>query len=339
MTHRTIALLITLVLVLLVAPLAAHAQQPTNVPRIGVVTGGGNPGDWPMEIDSMPEGILKAFRQGLRDLGYMEGKNILVEYRRAEGHLDRIPGLVAELVQLKVDVLFSSNGPAVRATKVATRTIPIVMAMTADPVAAGIVESLARPGGNITGLTTLNRGLSGKRLELLAEVVPGLSRVGILGDANEPGWVGVLKQYEAAARALKIPLQAVEVRGPNPDLEGALHAAAQGGLSALISLNHSVLTRDKKRIANLALLHRLPSMYEHRSFVEVGGLVSYTSDNAANDRRAAYFVDRILKGAKPADLPVEGPTTFELVINLKTAAQLGLTMPSPLLYQATEVIH
>jgi putative tryptophan/tyrosine transport system substrate-binding protein len=229
MTHRTLALLITLTLALLVAPLAAHAQQPTNVPRIGMVTGGGDPRAWPMEIDSMPEGLPKTFRQGLRDLGYIEGKNILIEYRGAAGHLDRIPGLMAELVQLKVDVLVSGNGPAIRAAKEATRTIPIVMAMTADPVATGIVESLARPGGNITGLTTLNRGLSGKRLELLAEVVPGLSRVGILGDANEPGWVSVLKQYEAAARALKIPLQAVEVRGPKPDLEGALHAAAQGG--------------------------------------------------------------------------------------------------------------
>lgn len=181
---------------------------------------------------------------------------------------------MAELVHLPVDVLFSGNGPAIRAAKEATKTIPIVMAMTADPVAAGIVERLARPGGNITGLTTLNRGLSSKRLELLTEVVPGLTRVGLLGDANEPGWGGVLKQYEAAARVLKLPLQAVEVRGPNPDLEGALHAAAQGGLSALISPNHSVLVRDKKRIADLALQHRLPSMYEHRAFVEAGGLVS-----------------------------------------------------------------
>jgi putative ABC transport system substrate-binding protein len=236
-------------------------------------------------------------------------------------------------------VFVSGKGPAIRAAKEATSTIPIVMAITADLVATGIVESLARPGGNITGLTTLNRGLSRKRLELLAEVVPGLSCVGILGDAKEREWVSVFKQYEAAARALKIPLQSVEVRGSNPDLEGALHAAAQGGVSALISLNHSVLSRYQKWIADLAIQHRLPPMYEHSSFVKVAGLVSYASDNAANGRRAAYFVDRILKRAKPADLPVEEPTTFELVINLKTAAQLGLPIPPSLLFQATEVIR
>jgi putative ABC transport system substrate-binding protein len=287
----------------------------------------------------MPEGFLKAFRHGLRELGYMEGKNILVEYRGAEGHLDRIPGLVAELVQRQVDVLVSGNGPAIRAAKAATRTIPIVMAITADPVATGLIESLARPGGNLTGLTTLTRRLSGKRLEVLTEVVPGLSRVGLLGDVNEPGWVSVLPQYEAAARALKIDLQAVEVRGPHPDLKGAFHAAVQGGVNALIALNHSVLHREQSQLADLAIQHRLPSMHEHRSFVERGGLVSYASSDAANGRRAAYFVDRLLKGAKPADLPVEEPMTFELAINLKTAQALGLTIPPPLLFQATEIIR
>jgi ABC-type uncharacterized transport system substrate-binding protein len=170
-------------------------------------------------------------------------------------------------------------------------------------------------------------------------VVPGISRVGVLADANEPGWVSVFPQYEAAARALKIHLQSLEVRGPTPDVEGAFHAAAKGGAHALIALNHSVLNRYQKRIAELALQHRLPSMYEDSGFVKVGGLVSYTSSNAENGRRAAYFVDRILQGAKPVDLPVEGPTTFELVINLKTAAQLSLTIPPSLLLQATEVIR
>jgi putative tryptophan/tyrosine transport system substrate-binding protein len=314
-------------------------QQPTNVPRIGYVTGGGDPGGWPLEIDAMPRSFLKVFRQGLRELGYIEGHNILIEYRGAGGHLDRIPGLVADLVHLKVDVLVSNNGPAIRAAKAATRTIPVVMAITADPVTMGLVESLARPGGNLTGLTTLNRRLTGKRLEVLTEVVPGLSRVGLLGDVNEPGWVSVFPQYEAAARALKIYLQAIEVRGPDPDLEGAFQAAAQGGVRALIALQHSVLGRHRQRIADLALQHRLPSMYEDRAFVDVGGLVSYTSSGAENGRRAAYFVDRILRGAKPADLPVEEPTTFELVINLKTAAQLGLTIPPPLLFQAADVIR
>jgi putative tryptophan/tyrosine transport system substrate-binding protein len=292
-----------------------------------------------MEIDSMPEGFPQAFRRGLRDLGYREGHNILVEYRGAQGHLDRIPGLVAELVQLHVDVLVSSNGPAIRAAKQATHTIPIVMTITADPVAMGLVESLARPGGNITGLTTLNRTLTGKRLQLLTEVVPGISRLGVLGDANEPGWVAVFKVHEAEARALKIPLQSLEVRGPNPDFENAFQAAAKGNVSALIALNHSVLNHGAKRIADLAIQHRLPSMYENRSFVDVGGLVSYTSSDAETGRRAAIYVDKIFKGAMPADLPVEQPTKFDLVINLKTAQALGLTVPPTLLFQATELIR
>jgi putative ABC transport system substrate-binding protein len=236
-------------------------------------------------------------------------------------------------------VLVSGNGPAICAAKAATRTIPIVMAITADPVAMGLVESLARPGGNITGLTTLNRRLSGKRLEVLTEVVPGIARVGILGDANESGWVAVFQQYEAAARTLKISLQAVEVRGPHPDLDGAFQAAAQGGVRALIALNHSVLAREQWRIVDLAIQHRLPSMHEHRAFVDRGGLVSYVSSDAENGRRAAYFVDRILRGAKPADLPVDEPTKFELVLNLKTAQALGLTIPPTLLFQATEVLR
>ena len=339
MTRRIIGLLVTLALCFLVTPLAAHAQPPTHVPRIGLITGGGDPGAWPLEIDAMPGRFPKTFRQGLRDLGYLEGKTILVEYRGAGGNLDRIPGFVAEFVHLKVDVLVSGNGPAIRAAKEATRTIPIVMAVTTDPGARGLVESLAHPGGNITGVTTRSRGLSGKRLEVLTELVPGISRVGILGDADESGWIRAFQGYEAAARALKIPLQALEVRSPHPDLEGAFQAAAQGGVRALIALNHRVLNRDPKRIADLAIQYRLPSMYEDSSFVDVGGLVSYTSSHAETGRRAAYFVDRILKGAKPADLPIEEPMTFELVINLKTAAQLGLTIPPALLFQATEVIR
>jgi putative tryptophan/tyrosine transport system substrate-binding protein len=339
MTYRTIGLLITLALSLLVAPLAADAQQPPNVPRIGMVSGSGDPGAWTVEIDAMPPGgFAKAFRQGLRELGYIEGKNILVEYRGAEGHRDRIPGLVAELLHLHVDVLVSGNDQAIRAAKAATTTVPIVMVYNADPVADGIVASLARPGGNITGVTTLTRGLRGKRLEVLTQVVPGLARVGVLGDANEgEWWVTAVQEYEAAARALKIPLQALEVRGPNPDLEDAFHAAARGGASALIAIRG--FFPYAKRLADLAIQHRLPSMYEESRFVEVGGLMSYTSNDAENYRRAAVYVDKILKGAKPADLPIEEPTTFDLVINLKTADALGLAVSPALLFQATKVIR
>jgi putative ABC transport system substrate-binding protein len=339
MTCRGLELLVTLTLAILVVPLAAHTQPLTHVPRIGFVAAGSDHSGWPLAIEAMPEGFPKAFRQGLRELGYREGDTILVEYRSAEGHLDRIPGLVADLVQLPVDVLISGNGPTIRAAKATTRTIPVVMAITADPVAIGLVESMARPGGNLTGLTTLNRRLTGKRLEVFTEVVPGLARVGILADANEPGWEGVWPQYEAAAWALQLPVHPVEVRRPDPDLEGALQAAAEAGVRGLIALRHSALSRHRQRLADLALQHRLPSMFEDRSFVDVGGLVSYTSSEAANGRRAAYFVDRILKGAKPAELPVEEPTTFELVINLKTAQALGLAIPPALLFQATEVLR
>jgi putative ABC transport system substrate-binding protein len=332
---------LAVVAMLLALSFLAHAQQPTKIPRIGMVTGGGDPGDWPIEIDSTPMGFTKPFRLGLRDLGYIEGKNILVEYRGAEGNLDRIPGLVAELVQLNVDVLVSGNMQAIRAAKQATKTVPIVMVVNDDPVATGIVESLAHPGGNITGLTTLDRDLRGKRLELLTEVVPGISRVGVLGDANAPRNVIAFKDYEAAARALKIQLQFLEVRGPYPDLEGAFQAAAKGGTSALIALRTSVFLRNpnRERIADLAIKNRLPSMYEESRFVEVGGLVSYASNDAENYRRAAVYMDKILKGAKPADLPVEEPTTFELVLNLKTAEQLGLTIPPSVLYRADRVIR
>jgi putative tryptophan/tyrosine transport system substrate-binding protein len=271
----------------------------------------------------------------------LRGKNILVEYRGAEGNLDRIPGLVAELLQLNVDVFVSGNLSAIRAAKEATKTIPIVIVYNEDPVAAGVVDSLAHPGGNVTGHTTLTRDLRGKRLELLTEVVPGISRVGVLVDPNAPRSDIAFKDYEAAARALKLQLQSLEVRGPNPDLEGGFHAAAKGGASALIALRTSVFLRNPnpKRIADLAIKNRLPSMYEESRFVEVGGLMSYTSNDAENYRRAAVYVDRILKGAKPADLPVEGPTKFELVINLKTAEQLGLTIPPSVLYQADRVIQ
>ena len=309
----------------------AQAQQVKNIPRIGYVSGSGditNPGP-----------LVEAFQKGLHDLGYIERRNILVEYRYAEGNLDRIPGFVAELVQLKVDVLVSGNLPAIRAAKNATKTIPIVMVTAQDPVATGLVDSLAHPGGNITGLTRLSRELSGKRLELLKEAVSGASRVGVLWDTNAPGPIIGFKEYEDTARALKIPLQSFEVRGPNPDLEGAFQAAAKGRASALITITNPVLTRHRKQIADLAIKNRLPLMGEENVFVEAGGLMSYAANLADQFRRAAVYVDKILKGTKPADLPVEQPMKFELVFNLKTAKQIGLTIPPNVLVRADKVIR
>jgi len=318
---------------LLALSFPAQAQQPGKIARIGFVSGPGDP--------KTPGPLVEAFRQGLRDLGYIEGKNILVEYRYAEGDLERIPGLVAELVQLKVDVLVSGNLPAIRAARQATKTIPIVMVTSVDPVAAGIVDSLARSGGNITGLTRLTRDLSGKRLELLTEVVPGISRVGVLWDATVPrsGPAIAFKEYEAAAPPLKIQLRSLEVRSPNPDFEGAFRAAAKGRVRALITVRGALLNRYPKRIADLAIKNRLPSMCEGSEYVEAGGLVSYAASDIDHYRRAATYVDKILKGAKPADLPVEQPTKFELVINLKAAKQIGLTIPPNVLARADKVIR
>jgi putative tryptophan/tyrosine transport system substrate-binding protein len=314
---------------LLALGVIAQAQQPKKVPRIGYVSTSGGPGT--------PDPRFEAFRQRLRDLGYIEGKNILVEYRYAEGKQDPIPSLVAELVELNVDVLVSPALPAIRAAKQATKTIPIVMVFNVDPVETGIVDSLAHPGGNITGLTRLTRELGGKRLELLK--VARISRVGVLWDVDEVSAAIGFKEYEAAAHAMKIQLQSLEVRGPNADLEGAFQAAAKGRASALITIRNGLLNRYTKRIADLAIKNRLPSMYEGSDFVEAGGLISYSANDADQFRRAAYYVDRILKGAKPADLPVEQPTKFELVINLKTAKQIGLTISPNVLVRADKVIR
>jgi ABC-type uncharacterized transport system substrate-binding protein len=314
---------------------SATAQQPAKVPRIGYLSRTGD--------SKNPGPQVEGFRQGLRDLGYIEGKNILVEYRYIEGKSDSIPSIAAELVQLKVDVLVLGPLPAIRAAKQATKTIPIVMVTTQDPVAAGFVDSLARPGGNITGLTTLQRELSGKRLELLKEVVPGISRVAALVDVIQlselsGGTANDFQWYEAPARALKLQLQPLAVRGPNPDFEGAFQAAAKGGASALITVSGGLFNSHEKRIMDLAIKNRLPSMHERSDYVEAGGLMSYSADDADNYRRAAYYVDRILKGAKPADLPVEQPTKFEFVINLKTAKQIGLTIPPEVLARASRLI-
>jgi putative tryptophan/tyrosine transport system substrate-binding protein len=305
----------------------AEAQQQKKIPQIGFLAGN-------RDGPSVGE-----FQRGLRDLGYVEGKNILIEYRYTEGKADSSPSLVTELVQLKVNILVVTSLAGIRAAKQATKTIPVVIVTTQDPVATGIVDSLARPGGNITGVTTLTRELGGKRMELLKEAVVGISRVAVLRVTNAgPGPAIAFKEYEAAAGGLKIELQSLAVLGPNPDLEGAFQTAAKGRASALIVIASFVLSRYSKQIAELAIKNRMPSMNEVSAYVEAGGLMSYAANNADQYRRAAYYVDKILKGTKPADLPVEQPTKFELVINLKTANQIGLTISPNVLARADKVI-
>ena len=308
----------------------AQAQQGKKIPRIGFLSGSRDP--------SAPSHQVEAFRHGLRELGYIEGKNIIVEYRYAEGRPERMPMLIAELVQLRVDVIVTSPITAIRAAKDATKTIPIVIVTVQDPVAAGFIDSLARPGGNITGLTLLTRELSGKRLELLKEMVRGLSRAGVLGDVKLPGSSIAFKEYETAARALKIKLHTFDARGPDPNLERAIKAAAGERVGALVTIGNPALNRFPARIAELAIKYRLPSLCEASFWVEAGCLTSYSSNDADSFRRAAVFVDKLLKGTKPADLPVEQPMKFEFVINLKTANQIGLTIPQWTLMKADKVI-
>jgi putative ABC transport system substrate-binding protein len=315
---------------LLAASFPASAQPARKVPRIGVLSSAGDSGN--------PGAQIEAFRQALADLGYTERKDILVEYRYAEGRQGQIPALVMELVELKVDVLVVTALTAIRAAKRATNTIPIVMVILSDPVATGLIDSLARPGGNITGVTRLTRELNGKRLELLKEAIPGLSRAAVLWDADAPGAAAAVKQYEAASRSLKIRLQSLQVRGPNPDLESPLRHAAKLPSTALVTVNNALARRYSKRIAELAMENRMPSMYEGSDYVEAGGLMSYSANETEAYARAATYVAKILKGARPADLPVEQPTRFELVINLKTAKQIGLTIPPNVLARADKVI-
>ena len=304
-------------------------QQAGKIPRIGYISSLGNPNN--------PGPLGEAFRQGLRDHGYVEGKNIMVEYRNIEGERDRIPGLVSEVLELNVDLLVVTSPPSIRAAQQATKTIPIVIMADVDPVATGLVDSFAHPGGNITGLARLTGDLSGKRLELLKEVIPTISRVGVLRNASGPPGLS-FKEYEAAAPALKLQLQSVEVRGPNPDLEGAFRAAAKWRINALLTILNPLLNRHKKQIADLAMNDPLPSMCEAADYVEAGCLTSYSANDAESFKRAAYYVDKILKGAKPAELPVEQPTKFEFVVNLKTAKQIGLTIPPNVLARADRVI-
>ena len=315
---------------LLTVCFSTEAQQRKTVPRIGYVSGTGTATNQGPYVD--------ALRQGLRDLGYVEGKNFVIEYRGAESNSGRMQTLVAELIQLNVDVLVLPTVGGIRSAKEASKKIPVVMVTQVDPVAAGLVDSLARPGGNVTGLTSLQRDLSGKRLELLTNIVPRLSRVGVLRDPETDTAIG-LKDYEAAAATLKIRLLPLELRGADPDLEEAFRQVAKERLQSVITITNAVLLRNSKRIADLALKNRIPSMYEGTTWVEAGGLMSYSANDVESFRRAAVYVDKILKGAKPADIPVEQPTKFELVINLKTAKQIGLTIPSNVLARADRVIR
>jgi putative ABC transport system substrate-binding protein len=281
----------------------------------------------------------EALRQGLRELGYVEGKTIVIEWRSAEGKLDRLPALVAELVRLKVDVIVTSGPLPTRVTKDATSTIPIVMAQVNDPVGNGFVASLARPGGNITGLSTLAPEISGKQLELLKEILPRLSRAAVFGTSTQPGNSQALREVELAAGALAVKLQYVDILVPR-DIESAFRAAVKGRAHAVLMIVASSVVGDRRQeIVDLAVKSRLPVIYPFSSYVEVGGLMFYGANLTDLDRRAATFVDKILKGAKPADLPVEQPTKFELVINLKTARALELKIPSHLLMEADRVIE
>jgi putative ABC transport system substrate-binding protein len=314
---------------LLTVAVAVEAQQPTKIPRIGYL-GFGSPSTIPTRIE--------AFRQGLRELGYVEDKNIFIEWRSAEGNADRLPSLAAELVRLKVDVIVTNGPYSTRAAKAATVTIPIVMAAVGDPVGDGIVAGLARPGGNITGLSSVAPELSGKRLELLKEIVPKLSRVAVFGSSTSPNTAGSLREVELAAGALKVKLQYLDVLSPK-DIETAFRAASKGRADAVLFLvAGGVASGHQTQIADLAIKSRLPVIYGSQATVEAGGLMSYGVINLDLDRRAATYVDKILKGAKPADLPVEQPTKFELVINLKAAKQIGLTIPPNVLVRADKVI-
>jgi putative ABC transport system substrate-binding protein len=280
----------------------------------------------------------EALRQGLRELGYVEGKTILIEYRYADSNLARLPELAAELVRLKVDVIVTSGSEPTRISKAATTTIPIVMARENDPVGNGFVASLARPGGNITGLSTLAPEISGKHVELLREIIPGLSRLAVLGTSATPGYAQVLKEIQNAASAFGVKPQYLDVLSAK-DIEPAFLQAAKGRTDAMLVLGSGIYASRRKQVVNLTIKHRLPAIYRSREYVEEGGLICYGVNPFDLDRRAATYVDKILKGRKPVDLPVEQPTKFEFIINLKAAKQIGLTIPPNVLVRADRVIQ
>ena len=307
---------------------SAAAQQPKKIPRIGHLAGS----------SSANPARTEAFRQGLRELGYVEGKNIVIEWRSAEGKSDRLPALAAELVRLKADIIVTTGPSPTRAAKEATVTIPIVMALDNDPVGNGFVASLARPGGNITGLSTLAPEISGKQLELLKEIIPKLSRVAVLGTSTNPGNAQALREIELAAGAFGVKLQFLDVLDPK-DIETALRAVSKGRAEAVLVLGSPVFISHRKQVVEVAVKSRLPTVYWASEFVEDGGFMSYAVNATDLHRRAATYVDKILKGAKPADLPVEQPTKFEFIVNLKAAKQIGLTIPPNVLVRADKVVR
>ncbi len=314
---------------LLMAPLATQAQQPGKAPLIGVLMGGS---------DSASSTRVEAFRQGLRELGYAEGQNITFAYRYATEKYDRLPDLAAELIQLKVNLLVASGTPASLAAKRATGTIPIVLVEVADPVGSGLVPSLGRPAGNITGLSLLGTGIYGKQIQILKEAVPKLSRLALLWNPANPVQHTILKETQAAARAQGLTFLPLSAQSPN-DFERAFAAAIKEHANGLIVTADVLFVNHRARIAELAAKHRLPAMYRYREFVTAGGFIAYGPHLLEMYRRAATYVDKILKGAKPADLPVEQPMRFEVVINMKTAKALGLTIPQSVLIRADQLIE
>jgi putative ABC transport system substrate-binding protein len=313
----------------LAAPLTVEAQQAGNVHRIGFL---GN------STAALEANLVGPLREGLRELGYVEGQNIVIVYRWAEGQYGRLPILVAELLDEKVEVIVTAGTPATQAVKKATTLVPIVMVAVGDPVATGIVASLGRPGGNITGLTSVSEDLEGKRLELLREVLPTVSRVTVLWNPDNQTLLAELREIRAAAQVLRMTVQALEVRTPG-DLEETYKAIIRARPGALLVMADRLFLHNRQRLMDFATKQRLPGAYAYRELVEAGGLMSFGPSYPGMHRRAAYFVDKILKGATPADLPVERPTKFELVINLKTAKALGLTIPPSLLARVDQVIE
>jgi len=326
---RLIGLAVIVTLSLNLAPLAAQGQQTGKLYRIGFL---GN------STAALEAHLVGPFRDGLRDLGYLEGRNALIEYRWAEGQYERFPALIAELIALKVDVIVTAGTPATQAVKKATTSVPLVMVAVGDPVATGIVASLKQPGGNITGLTSIAEETEGKRLELLREVLPTVSRVAVLSNPENQSVVAVLKAMRATAQVLGMKLQVLEVR-TSGELEETFKAIVRERPGALLVMGDRLFLHNRQRIMDFATKQRLPVVPGHPELVEAGGLMSFGPSYPGMHRRAAYFVNRILKGAKPADLPVERPTKFELVINLKTAKALGLSIPASVLGRADQVIQ
>jgi len=309
--------------------LPAEAQQPAKIPRIG----------FPLDVPaSSLAARIEAFRQGLRELGYIEGKNIIIELRSAEEKPERRSEIAAELVRLKVDVIVSPGPTMTRRIKEATSTIPIVMAQDTDPVGSGFVASLARPGGNITGLSALAPEMSGKQLELMKEILPKLSRVAVIGNSTNPGDAQALRETVLAAGSFEIYLRYLDVLDPK-DIETVFRAAVKGRADAILLFGNPILNAHRKQVADLATKHRLPAAYARPEYIEAGGLMYYGTNYNDLFRRAAIYVDKILKGAKPADLPVEQPIKFEFIVNLKTAKQIGLTIPPSVLARADRVIR